>query len=370
MASMRVKLALSTLCENPRRRTGLSTFFPEFIAHARRIFPDVSWVVFAGSETLWPEGDPEVEICRDFPSNERPARRLLADHLAVAHAARIRGASALLTVGFFPLRPAGLPIVMHVFAVAQAGKSDRLRSAYRRWATRRGIDHAVLIIANSEWTRSRLEAPPARVLVSPEGLRHDIFRPEGPRGAPGLPGKYILWASNLYAYKRIDLALAAYAGLPAPIRSEFPLVVAGGGWDRGREGAEAAVERLSIRENVHFLGWVDDELLPSLYRGAVAHVLSTSQETFGRSVLEAMACGCPSLLQDLAVLREVAGDCAVYVDYADVPRASLALERICLDAGQRAALGSAGIERARHFSFERLAKERVGAILSAIVERP
>ena len=147
-------------------------------------------------------------------------------------------------------------------------------------------------------------------------------------------------------------------------------MVVGGGWGKGRERAEAAVDRLGIRENVHFLGWVDDEALPSLYRGAVAHVLSTSQETFGRSVLESMACGCPSLVQDLAVLREVAGDCAAYVDYADRPLASRALERICLDAGHRASLSAAGIERAKRFSFERLAKERVGAILSAIGASP
>jgi len=363
---MRVKLALSTLCENPGRRTGLSTLFPEFIGNARRLFPEVSWIVFAGREASWPEGDPGVEICRDFSSNERPARRLLADHLAVAQAARSRGASALLTVGFFPLRAAGLPIVMHVFAVDNAGKCDRIRSGYRRWATKRGLDHAALVIANSEWTRSRLGAPKARVIVSPEGLRHDLFRPEGPRGAPGVQGKYILWASNLYAYKRIELALAAYAGLPGTTRSEFPLVVAGGGWGRGRERAEAAVDRLGIRENIHFLGWVDDEDLPSLYRGAVAHVLSTSQETFGRSVLESMACGCPSVVQDLAVLREVAGDGAVYVDYEDPPRASRALDRICVDAGERAELSLAGIERANRFSFERLARERVGAVLEAI----
>ena len=76
---------------------------------------------------------------------------------------------------------------------------------------------------------------------------------------------------------------------------------------------------------------MDDAVLPSLYRGAHAHVLSTSQESFGRSVLEAMACGCPSVVQDLPVLREVAGECALYVDFADTRLASGALERICAD---------------------------------------
>jgi len=365
---VRVKLALSTLCEDPGRRTGLSTLFPEFVSHARRVHPDVSWIVFAGRDAPWPVGDPGVELCRDFPSNERPLSRLLADHLRVAPEARRRGASMLLTVGFFPLRSAGLPVAMHVVAVDNPRRGDRLRAAYRRWAVGRGLSRAALVIANSSWARSRLGPVAAPVIVSPEGLRHDLFRPEGPRGAPGAPPRYILWASNLYGYKRIELALAAYARLAPERRSEFPLVVAGGDWAGGRGRAEAAARRLGIGADVRFLGWVEDRDLPSLYRGAHAHVLSTSRESFGRSVLEAMACGCPSVVEDLPVLREVAGECALYVDYLDAQLASAALERVCADAALRSRLIGSGIGRSAQFSFERLARERVDAVLERLKE--
>jgi glycosyltransferase involved in cell wall biosynthesis len=366
MAPMRVKIALSTLCENPARRTGLSTLFHEFVAHARRIHPEVSWIVFAGRDEPWPEGDPGVEVCRRFPSNERPFRRLLADHIGVAPEARSRGAAALVTVGFFPLRAAGLPVAMHVVAVG--GPGDGIRSAYRRWAVARGLRRAALVIANSTWAASRLGPAAGRVIVSPEGLRHDLFGPAGPRGAPGAPPRYILWASNLYPYKRAELALAAYAGLSRDRRAELPLVVAGGDWAGGRARAQAAAARLGIEGSVRFLGWVDDAALPALFRGAHAHVLSTARESFGRGVLEAMACGCPSVLQDLPVLREVAGESALYVDYADARAAAAALERICADTGLRSRLSAAGIERSGQFGFERLARERVGAILAGLGE--
>jgi glycosyltransferase involved in cell wall biosynthesis len=364
MAAMRVKLALSTLCENPHRRTGLSTLFPEFVAQARRLFPDVSWIIFAGKEAVWPESDASIEVCRDFSSNERPFERLLADHIGVANEARRRGASALLTVGFYPLRSAGLPVAMHAFAASHLNGGGGVRHTYRRWAVLRGLNHAALVIANSLWMKSHLGPAKAPVIVSPEGLRHDLFRPDGPSGAPGVSGRYLLWASNLYPYKRFELVLAAYACLAPMIRSAFPLVVVGGDWGGGRARAEAG--RLGILRDIRFLGWIADDELPALYRGAQAHLLSSSEETFGRSVLEAMACGCMNVIQDLPVFREVAGESAMYVDYADTASATRVLEQACAGASGRAQLVAAGVERSKAFSFERLARERVSAILSAI----
>ena len=365
---MGLKLALSTLCENPTRRTGLSTLFPEFIAQARRLYPDISWLVFVGKKGAWGPPDPCVEFCTDFPSNEVPARRLLADHLHVAPEAKRRGASALFTVGFHPLRDAGLPIAMHVFTVHQLQGGGGMRHAYRRRAVARGLDRSALVIANSAWTRSQIGKCSAPVIVSPEGIRHDVFNPDGPKGMRGLDGKYLLWVSNLYPYKRLELALGAYARLEPAVRATFSLVVVGGDWDGGLARARTEAERLGIAGRVRFMGWVRDEDLPGLYRGARAHMLSSSEETFGRSVLEAMACGCANVVQDLPVFREVAGETALYVDFADAAGAASVLAQVCAGAAGIDQLRAAGLARAATFSFERLARERVSALLAQIAK--
>lgn len=353
------------LCENPRRRTGLSTLFPEFVAAALRQFPAVRWVVFAGPEQPWPLDDERVEVVREFPSNERLAARLRADHFQIGPAARARGAQALLTVGFVPLRTTGLPVVMHVFAVPPK-TGGGLRQAYRRAVVRRGLEHAALVIANSRWTAQQLGQTRAPVLVSHEGLQRERFRAEGPPGRTDLAPGYVLWASNFYPYKRVELALSAYAKLPSGLRARHPLVLAGGDWGGGRAQAEALAQTLGIAGSVRFLGWVSDAELPSLYRGARVHVLSTREETFGRSVTEALACGCPCLLQDLPVLREVAEDAAEYIDFADTAAAGAALERLCRDEARAAELRARGLRRAEAFSFDRLAHERVEAILKVL----
>jgi glycosyltransferase involved in cell wall biosynthesis len=366
MTPVGVKLALSTLCENPFKRTGLSTLFHEFIRNARTAFPGVTWVVFVGRNSNWPSDDPGVEVCRKFPSNEHLVRRIMADQFSVAAEARRRGAAALFTVGFTPLLSSELPVAMQVVALESGTGSGGLRGLYRKWAISHGLGNAAIVIANSAWTATQLGRARGRVVVSPEGLDHRVFEGAGPDGKSVVPGRYLLWASNLYAYKRIELAFAAYATWSPSERAACPFVVAGGSWGEGRRKAELEANRLGISSDVRFLGWVSDEELPKLYKNARAHVLSTSAETFGRSVLEAMACGCPSIVQDLPVLREVAAECAMYVDFRDAAAAGTALRQLCDDEELHSRLRIAGIERSRLFSFERLARERVGCVLQLL----
>ena len=362
------KLAFSLLCENPRRRTGLTTLFHGFIAEALRQFPDVRWLLFAGPEQSWEINDPRVEVVRDFPANDRRLERLWADHFRVGPEANRRGAAALLTVGFVPLRTAGLPVVMHVFSLHHLRPGGGVGAWYRRAAIARGLKQAALVVANSEWTASQLERR-GRVLVSPEGLDHGLFRPEGPAGGEGLPPRYLLWAANFYPYKRAELALAAYARLAPELRVQFPLVLAGGDWNGGRARAETCARELGVAEQVKFLGWIEDAALPALYRGARALVLPTAEETFGKSVTEAMACGCPCVLQDLPVLREVANGAALFVDFADPVAAGEAMRRICTEGALAAELRAAGLKRAAEFCYARLARERVTAVLETLGQK-
>ena len=360
-----LRLALSMLCENPRRRTGLTTLFHGLVAEALRQFPDVQWLLFAGPEQPWDIADPRVEVVRSFPANDRRLARLWADHFRVAPEARRHGAVALLTVGFVPARTAGLPVMMHVFTLHHLRPGGGLGALYRRVAVARGLRKAALVIANSEWTAAHL-GDRGRMLVSPEGLRHDEFRPDGPAGGEGLPARYLLWAANFYPYKRAELALSAYARLAPELRAKFPLVLVGGDWEGGRARAQACAQQLGVTADTRFLGWIDDAALPALYCGARAHVLPTAEETFGKSVTEAMACGCPCVLQDLPVLREVAAGAALFVDFTDPAAAGEALRRICTDDGLAAELRAAGLKRATEFSYARLARERMTAILAKL----
>lgn len=370
-----MKIALSLLCENPRRKTGLTTTYHEFVARSLKLFPGLSWVVFVGPNQDWQVNDARVEVVRDFPANDRIVRRLLADHFQVSAVARARGADVLISTGFVPIRKS-LTTVMHVFSLQHLDKSNRIglaREFYRRFITHYSWPKADLVITNSKFALSQiLSVFPdfgSRTVQAYEGLQHEQFHPARAAGETerllsetGLKPGYFLWLSNFYAYKQPELMITAYAGLDPGTRSRHPLIMVGGEWGTTQAGCREQARALGVAEDVQFLGWVKDDMLAPLYRHALAHVMPSREETFGRTVIESMACGTPCVLNDIPIMREVTEGHALIVDFKDGPRATAALRQIANDEQVRGALRDAGLKRAAHFTFEKFTSERIVAI--------
>lgn len=378
-----MKLALSMLCENPLRKTGLTTLFHEFVAHGLKLFPDVSWLIFAGPKQEWRVSDPRLEIVRDFPANDRLNQRLLADHFKVPAVARARGADVLLTVGFVPARKC-LPTAMHVFSLQHLNRQNRIgapRQLYRRWIMKYSWPKADLILTNSKFAQaqilSRYPEFQDRIVQSYEGLQHEQFnlttRPDETarlKAEFGLQPGYYLWISNFYPYKQAELLLDGYARLDPQVRQRHPLVMVGGDWENALEEARTRVQNLGLAKHVRFLGWVEDEWLAPLYRHGLAFCLASREETFGRCVIESMACGTPCVVNDIPIMREVTNGAALIVDFGDPARVAEALHRLAVEDSTRSRLKQEGLACAAQFTFEKLTTERVTAIRRLIGGKP
>lgn len=175
----------------------------------------------------------------------------------------------------------------------------------------------------------------------------------GTRVLPGLPANYLLFVGQRGGYKNFPSFVRALV----PVMCENPelsIVCAGGGAFSPRERQMLA--ELGIDSRVRQYP-AEDELLVSLYRGAMAFVFPSLYEGFGIPVLEAFSCGCPVLLSNRSSLPEIGGEAALYFDPEDEDSLLHAATRLMGDAGLRQSLAALGRARAGAFSWEKVARE-------------
>jgi glycosyltransferase involved in cell wall biosynthesis len=116
-------------------------------------------------------------------------------------------------------------------------------------------------------------------------------------------------------------------------------------------------------DRVRRLGFVADEELARLYRGALCVAYPSLYEGFGIPVLEALACGAPVVTSAGTAMEEVADGAAVLVDPRDPDAIATGIREAISRREELAALGP---ERARRFSW-RASAEETAAVYREVV---
>jgi glycosyltransferase involved in cell wall biosynthesis len=175
-----------------------------------------------------------------------------------------------------------------------------------------------VVFVNSRFTGNDvaelLGVPWERIRIAYPGI-DPSFSPEGDRAELG--GPYVLSVSTLEPRKNLPALVAAFAVLRQR-HPELTLVIAGlAGWE----------EQQLEAEGVRLLGFVSDDELARLYRGAAAFAYPSRLEGFGLPVVEALASGTPTVVSSHESLDEACGDAAVRVDADDAEAFADVLER-------------------------------------------
>jgi len=227
-------------------------------------------------------------------------------------------------------------------------RSNRIRQAVER------ADH---VVTYSRFTASEVceeyRMPDDRVHPVHLGVDTAVFRPpadEAIAQARAEHGDYVLAVGLLTPRKNFTALVEAIA----PLR-DLRLVHVGRASDGGSD-FERALERCGMRERTTRLEGIDTQRLCALFAGARAYAVPSLYEGFGLTVLEGMACGVPVVCSRATSLPEVAGDAALLVDAADPEALRDGLMRVIEDSALAAKLRSAGLERARAFSWNAAAR--------------
>src|SRR5579884_3091447 len=205
----------------------------------------------------------------------------------------------------------------------------------------RGVRRARAVIVPSSHTKAemlaRLGTDEGKVHVIPEGVS-GVFRPDSPADDAavlqrrGITRPYIFTHSTLEPRKNVDRLLEAIFETHA---------------------------RLELGDRARFLTDCSDQELAALLRQADLAVYPSLYEGFGLPVLEALACGAPTVCSGNTSFPEIAGTAADLFDPWDVDDIAAVMRAVLEDGDRQAALRRQGPVQARTFTWERCARATV-----------
>ena len=358
------------------RAAGINGYIYELLnrlpAHAPGV-PPLEFVAYLREPAF--RAPPDLRVERSRWDTVNPWRRIVWEQSVLAAASR--KLNLLHGMAFAAPLAAACPTVVTVHDLSFLRFPEAFRrpnraylTAFTRLSTRRATR---VIVGAASTRRDVIElcgVAPDRVVTVPYGVS-DAFTPVLPveaaefRGRKGLPDQFILFLGTLEPRKNIGRLIEAYAVLRQRVTSAPKLVIAGGkGWFY--ENLFAQVSRLDLGEDVLFTGYVPGEELVWWYRSALMFVFPSLFEGFGLPVLEALACGTPTVTSNVSSLPEVAGNAALLIDPHDTEGLVGAMMRLLNEPDLRAELSVAGVRQAKHFPWSRTAVETAAVYRSAL----
>lgn len=162
---------------------------------------------------------------------------------------------------------------------------------------------------------------------------------------------YILYIGINRPRKNLRILIEALAEIP-----NINLIIAGDRLD-GTELADL-IKNKNLRDRVIELGYVNDDFEKiKLYEQASVFVFPTLYEGFGLPAVESQLLGVPLICSDIPVLREIAGEGALFADSVDPDSFSESIKKVISNKEIKNDLIEKGFENVKRFSWEKSAKE-------------
>jgi glycosyltransferase involved in cell wall biosynthesis len=230
----------------------------------------------------------------------------------------------------------------HLIAITEATKKDIIKF-YKI-----SPDKITVVYHGVDKDRFRLMQEGEEYLVSDVKSKYNITKP------------YILYIGNVQPRKNIQGLIKAYQQLRKTTDHNYQLVIAGAkAWL-----VEDVMKEIGddYRYDIIFTGRFEDIELSPLLWGADLFVLPSFYEGFGLPILEAMACGVPTLVSNTPSLVEVGGEASLSFDPHDIDDMAKVLDNVISNPTLRQEMRENGLKRVAEFSWSRCAKETIKVI--------
>lgn len=373
--------------------TGVGRYAQELLAALGRVPRAEGWrlrLFFKGNpfeHPLWAE--PGSGSCRVEPIfDRRPgAHPVLWEQFRLPRLLRRQPVDVIFSPGYSLPRPHGRPslVTIHDLSFEHFPGDFSFRELRRRrYLARRAARSATRVLTDTRRTAAELQqrygVPSERVAVVPLGVSP---RFAAASEAPGTGGRkqdralvelgirrpYLLLLGSILPRRRLDLVLPALGRLlRTPGRGgsgsdagstnldQLRLVIAGRNQLPRRGELDRLIRAGDWKERVVRLGYVDDDLLPSLYARALGSVYVSDYEGYGLPPLESLAVGTPVLVSDAPALTELWPEYPLRCDGLEIDALTEGLRRLVLDGEARRLARGEGPDRVRSLTWDRAAE--------------
>lgn len=223
--------------------------------------------------------------------------------------------------------------------------------------TCRLADHIATI---SEFTRQSVlknsDVPPERITTIHIGMVHDYSgdsNPEELRIALGRlelsPQGYLFYPANFWAHKNHKALLQGFKIFRQNHPGSDLKIVFTGALDDRREFLLAEAKQMGLDRHIVAPGFLPDQEIGILYRGAKGIIFPSLYEGFGIPLLEAMQAGIPVACSNVTSLPEIGGDAVLYFDPRNILEISQAIETLTFNDTIRSQLIKKGYDRLQLF---------------------
>jgi glycosyltransferase involved in cell wall biosynthesis len=278
-------------------------------------------------------------------------------------------------VVFSPANFAPLLLPVQVIVVQNAvtvGRHERRIGKKVYWVTLRLMTMLSLwivrgAIAVSQYVADTVATPACRapITVIHHGI-NPVFSPAPPTSSSDL---FILAVADLYMQKNLDRLIDAFV----LVRRRCPalaLRIAGAEIDREYATIlRSRIATLGLSDAVVFIGRRTTSELVELYRCCTVFVFPSLIESFGMPLLEAMACGAPTLASNTSAIPEIAGGAALLFDPINPRDIADKILQVLDDARLRQSLVEHSLIRAREFSWPDCAGRTATVLRDAVSGR-
>ena len=204
-------------------------------------------------------------------------------------------------------------------------------------------------------------ADPEKIVVTYNGSDH-VSRWDASKSAINLTNErpFVLFLGRSQKYKNNELI----GKLAAPLDALGIDICVAGDYERASFGSAA-----QNAPNILHLGRISDDSLSHALNCCLCFLFPSRIEGFGLPAVEAMAHGCPLVASDAPCLPEVCGEAALYAGPDDVAAWLEAISRLRADSPLRNDLADKGRQRAKQFSWRRIAETYLG-LIAEIEQQP